>query len=133
MLVVSANTGVAGTTLDHLNLALALGVPFFIVVTKIDVAAKNVVERTLDQLLSVLSLNAKRRPFVVNDVDLALSPEARKIKAEPGGCVPIFLASSVTGKGLDILKAFLHVLPPYLNSAERETLEKVPAESVSMP
>ena len=125
MLVVSANTGVAGTTLDHLNLALALGVPFFIVVTKIDVTAKNVLARTLEQLMSVLLLNAKRNPLVITDCDSALSAEARTIKAESGGFVPIFLASSVTGKGLEFLKEFLHVLPPYLNSVERERLERV--------
>lgn len=43
MLTVSATSGVAGTTREHLGLALALEVPFFVVVTKQDVTRAQVI------------------------------------------------------------------------------------------
>ena len=42
--------------------------------------------------------------------------------------MPIFVVSSVTGKGLNLLTKFLHVLPPGLGALEREKLEQEPVE-----
>jgi len=42
MLIVSGNSGVVGTTREHLGLALALEVPFFVIVTKQDVTRPEV-------------------------------------------------------------------------------------------
>ena len=39
--------------------------------------------------------------------------------------VPIFLVSSVSGQGLDLLKKFLFVLPPKMTLKEREKSEQV--------
>ncbi|XP_051939904.1 GTP-binding protein 2-like isoform X2 [Hippocampus zosterae] len=54
MLVVGANTGIAGTTREHLGLAMALKVPIFIAVSKVDVCSRGAVERTLRQLERLL-------------------------------------------------------------------------------
>lgn len=51
MLVVSGSAGVLGMTREHLTLAMALDVPFFIVVTKTDVTSP---AQTLGNLESVL-------------------------------------------------------------------------------
>ena len=42
MLVVGANMGVSRMTREHLGISLAIGVPIFFVVTKIDIAPQNV-------------------------------------------------------------------------------------------
>lgn len=42
--------------------------------------------------------------------------------------VPIFVVSSVTGQGLNLLTQFLHLLPPGLGALEREKLEQDPVE-----
>ena len=44
MLMVGANAGVVGMTKEHLGLALALSVPVFVVVTKIDMCPPNVLQ-----------------------------------------------------------------------------------------
>ncbi|CAG0913245.1 unnamed protein product [Notodromas monacha] len=127
MLVISANTGIAGTTLDHLNLALALDVPFFIVVTKIDVTPSHVVEKTVAELQTFLRSETKRDPLMVcESADLSKARGVQSILC--ARIVPIFLLSSVTGKGLELLREFLHALPPYLSAVEREELEQLPVQ-----
>jgi len=42
MIIVGANMGVSRMTREHLGISLALGVPIFFVVTKIDIAPKEV-------------------------------------------------------------------------------------------
>ena len=54
MIVVGANMGVSKMTREHLGISLALGVPLFVVVTKIDIAPKNVYEETLATLQKIL-------------------------------------------------------------------------------
>ncbi len=61
MLVVSANIGIAGTTKEHIGLAMALQVPIFVVINKIDLCPKCLIERTLDQLTRLSrGLDARR-------------------------------------------------------------------------
>lgn len=50
MLVVSAICGVAGTTREHLGLALALEVPIVVVINKIDLASQESLSGTISQL-----------------------------------------------------------------------------------
>ena len=47
MLMVGANAGIVGMTKEHLGLALALSVPVFVVVTKIDMCPPNVLQVNL--------------------------------------------------------------------------------------
>lgn len=54
LLVVSAICGVAGTTREHLGLALALGVPIIFVVNKIDLASHDCLKNTISQLETLL-------------------------------------------------------------------------------
>ncbi|XP_061687128.1 GTP-binding protein 2-like isoform X2 [Syngnathoides biaculeatus] len=121
MLVVSANTGVAGTTREHLGLAMALKVPIFIAVSKVDVCSRVGVERTLRQLERLLKQpGCNKVPLVVHTPDDAV---AAAQQFAPAACVtPIFTLSSVSGKGLDLLKVFLNILPPLSNSKEQEEL-----------
>ncbi|KAI8925645.1 P-loop containing nucleoside triphosphate hydrolase protein [Entophlyctis helioformis] len=71
MLMVGANAGIIGMTKEHLGLALALQVPVYIVITKIDMCPKNVLESTINQLVKILK-----------------SPGCRKI--------PMFIRTSAT-------------------------------------
>lgn len=77
MLVVAANMGVVGTTKEHLALAMALEVPIFVVVTKIDLVSPATLSRTLSQLESFLkSPVCKRIPLRIETDDDALSTAA---------------------------------------------------------
>ncbi|XP_077428150.1 GTP-binding protein 2-like isoform X3 [Vanacampus margaritifer] len=121
MLVVSANTGIAGTTREHLGLAMALKVPIFIAVSKVDVCSRGGVERTLRQLERLLKQpGCNKVPLVVHTADDAV---AAAQQFAPAACVtPIFTLSSVSGKGLELLKVFLNILPPLSNSKQQEEL-----------
>uniref|UniRef100_A0A8C2H8B3 GTP binding protein 2 n=1 Tax=Cyprinus carpio TaxID=7962 RepID=A0A8C2H8B3_CYPCA len=121
MLVVSANTGIAGTTREHLGLAMALKVPIFIVVSKVDLCTKGTVERTVRQLERILKQpGCNKVPMLVSSTDDAVTA-AQKFAQSPS-ITPIFTLSSVSGESLDLLKVFFNILPPLSNSKEQEEL-----------
>ncbi|XP_051764432.1 GTP-binding protein 2b [Ctenopharyngodon idella] len=121
MLVVGANTGIAGTTREHLGLAMALKVPIFIVVSKVDLCGKSTVEKTVRQLERVLKQpGCNKVPMVVASPDDAVT--AAQQFAQSSSVTPIFTLSSVSGENLDLLKVFFNILPPLSNSKEQEEL-----------
>lgn len=66
-----------GTTREHLGFALALGVPIFVVVSKIDMCRRSQVMRTVRQLEQILkSPGCKKVPFRVETEDDALTAGA---------------------------------------------------------
>ncbi|KAM8859545.1 GTP-binding protein 2 isoform 1-T1 [Spinachia spinachia] len=121
MLVVSANTGIAGTTREHLGLAMALKVPIFIVISKVDLCTRATVERTVRQLERVLKQpGCNKVPMVVSSTDDAVA--AAQQFAQSPSITPIFTLSSVSGESLDLLKVFFNIIPPLSNSKEQEEL-----------
>ncbi|KAF7667937.1 hypothetical protein LDENG_00039270 [Lucifuga dentata] len=118
MLVVSANTGIAGTTREHLGLAMALKVPIFIVISKIDLCTRATVERTLERVLKQPGCN--KVPMVIGCTDDAVT--AAQQFAQSPNITPIFTLSSVSGESLDMLKVFFNIIPPLSNSKEQEEL-----------
>lgn len=70
MLQVGANAGIVGMTKEHLGLALALSVPVFVVVTKIDMCPPNVLQDTLRLLMRILkSPGCRKVPVMVKSSD----------------------------------------------------------------
>ncbi|KAK7575905.1 hypothetical protein V9T40_012191 [Parthenolecanium corni] len=108
MLMIGANAGIVGMTKEHLGLALALSVPVFVVVTKIDMCPPNVLEETLKLLNRMLrSQGCRKVPIMIKTVDDVVAG-AKNMLCER--LCPIFLVSSVTGENLDLLKTFLNLL-----------------------
>lgn len=70
-----ANAGVVGMTKEHLGLALALNVPVFVIVTKIDMCPPNVLQDTLKLLHKILkSAGCRKVPLLVrNPEDVVVS------------------------------------------------------------
>lgn len=67
---IGANAGVIGMTKEHLGLALALNVPVFVVVTKIDMCPPNVLQETLKLLTRILkSPGCRKIPVLVQNTD----------------------------------------------------------------
>lgn len=59
-----------GMTKEHLGLALALNVPVFVVVTKIDMCPPNVLQETLKMLQRILkSPGCRKIPVIVQNTD----------------------------------------------------------------
>lgn len=119
MLVVSATTGIAGTTKEHLGYALALGVPVIVVVNKVDLCPAPSLQRLLNQLENILkSPGCKKIPVRINSEDDAITVAS----SLDSRITPIFTVSCVTGRNLELILKFLHVLPPQRSHTERERL-----------
>lgn len=111
MLVVGANAGAQGMMKEHLGLALALRLPVFVLVTKIDMAPKSVLDQSLMQLKRILrSPGCSKRPLVVHSSDDVLTA-VQGMGSGRGAVAPVFLVSSVSGRGLDHLRQLLNYLP----------------------
>jgi len=111
LILVGANMGVQRMTKEHLGLALALKVPFVMVVTKIDIAPVHVLENTLSELKRILHLRGIKRIAMQIRTEEDSVRAARAIAAGEA-VVPLILISSVQGDGLALLRHFLNLLTP---------------------
>lgn len=113
MLMIGANAGVVGMTKEHLGLALALNVPVFVVITKIDMCPSNVMQNTMKLLHKVLkSPGCRKIPVMVsNEDDVVLA--ATNFATER--LCPIFTVSNVQGTNLHLLKSFMNLLMPKIH------------------
>lgn len=118
MLIIGANAGVVGMTKEHLGLALALSVPVFLIVTKIDMCPPNVLTETINNIQRLLkSPGCRKIPVIVaNEDDVIMS--ATNFASER--LCPIFQLSSVTGKNINLLKMFLNLLVSRTPKADDE-------------
>ncbi|EGG24686.1 GTP-binding protein 1 [Cavenderia fasciculata] len=96
MLMVSANNGCVGMTKEHLGIALALRVPVFVVVTKIDRCPENVMTETMNDIKKILkSPGSRKLPVVIHNHDDVVVA-ARSFVSDR--IAPIFCVSNVTGQ-----------------------------------
>ena len=61
MVVVGANHGITRMTKEHVGMAIALNVPLFVVVTKVDLCPEPVMRETMKQLHRLLKLPGARK------------------------------------------------------------------------
>lgn len=127
---------------------MALKVPIFIVISKVDLCTRATVERTVRQLERVLKQpGCNKVPMVIGSKDDAVMAVQQFVQSPkyviyipininkmfkdtcpdqdcvpPVSITPIFTLSSVSGESLDLLKVFLNVIPPLSNSKEQEEL-----------
>jgi GTPase len=110
----------------HLTLSLKLNVPLVVVITKLDLASKARLQKTLSKILSAVK-DVGRTPKILqpdqkqHDVLQRIPPEdhekalgLKRLIAESGDLtqyVPIVLTSSVKGTGVGLLHALLEGLP----------------------
>ncbi|XP_071961231.1 GTP-binding protein 1-like [Antedon mediterranea] len=131
MLMIGSNAGIIGMTKEHLGLALALNVPIFVVVTKIDMCPPNVLQDTLKLLLRILkSPGCRKIPVLVNSQDDVVT-SATNFSSER--VCPIFQVSNVTGENLDYLKMFLNLLTTRMKCDENDPAEFQIDDTYSVP
>ena len=72
MIVVGANMGVSRMTWEHLGIALALKIPFYIVITKVDISPPEIMEKTYDNLIKIIRFpSVDKLPILVdNETDI---------------------------------------------------------------
>jgi GTPase len=109
IVLVNGLAGVQKMTREHMGVLLALQIPFICVITKIDLAPANVLERTQSALVRLLkSQHVRKVPFVVRESkDIATCIENVAVHSK---LCPIFVLSSVTGKSIDLLTLYLSQL-----------------------
>ncbi len=101
VLVIGSNMGVLKMTREHLGIIKALNIPFFVVLTKIDICPENVLERTEREITRLIKKNFKK------EVTEDFNDTSNKVK--------MFKLSNVTGVGLDSLRTFLCGQKPTIN------------------
>jgi len=109
LLMVAANNGLIGMSKEHLGIALALNVPVMVVVTKIDICPPNILEQTTTQITRILkSPGARKIPIFIKNREDCVNTATQFISQR---ICPIFQVSNVTGENLDLVRAFLNILP----------------------
>ena len=87
---------------------MALQVPVYIVVTKIDMCPKNILDATLKQLIKILrSPGCRKVPVFIESTHDVIMATQNFVSER---ICPIFQVSNVNGQGLDLLKLFLNIL-----------------------
>jgi len=131
MLMVGANAGIVGMTKEHLGLALALSVPVFVVVTKIDMCPPNVLQETLKLLVKILkSPGCRKVPVMVKTADDVVLSATNFVSER---LCPIFQVSNVTGENMDFLKMFLNLLSTRSPNTNTEPAEFQIDDTYSVP
>ena len=123
VLTIGGNMGVQRMTKEHLGITLALKLPMFVVITKIDIAPAHILQQTLKRITKILKSNAANKmPYLIKTEEDVLTC-INSVSA--GTVVPIFLVSNVTGAHMDHLKTFLNLLPAKKEweSAKKEVRE----------
>lgn len=102
--IINSLAGVTKMTREHLGVLIALEIPFFCVVTKVDMCPENVFKATMTQLFKILkSPAAGKMPMQVRssaDLDTVCANESKRL-------CPVICVSSVSGKNIDLLCEFL--------------------------
>lgn len=131
MLMVGANAGVVGMAKEHLGLALALNVPVYVVVTKIDMCPPNVLQETLKMLQKLLkSPGCRKIPVLVQSLDDVVVSATNFTSQR---MCPIFQVSNVSGENLELLRMFLNLLSTRINSSSGEPAEFQIDDTFSVP
>ncbi len=119
MLVVAVNAGVMYMTREHLGIALSFRIPFYVVLSKIDLAGDLALHQRLGEVEQMLKMpGVNKVPLVVRNLDDVVVA-AKNMSS--GRIVPIFQVSNRTRAGLDLLTSFLNLLPPRLRWREHAT------------
>lgn len=109
--VIAANMGVLRMTREHLGITLGMNIPFFIVITKIDLAPENVLRKTLSDIFDLFKrfrshkrLNINKTPFILDS--------SRESPIDFNHEIPIIKTSNVSGENTDFLRNFVDNLKP---------------------
>lgn len=109
LLMVAANNGLIGMSKEHLGIALALNVPVMVVITKIDICPPQILEQTITQITRILkSPGARKIPIFIKNREECINTATQFVSQR---ICPIFQVSNVTGESLDLVRAFLNILP----------------------
>ena len=109
ILLIGSNMGVLRMTREHLGVIKALKIPFYIVLTKLDICPQNVLERTTNEITRLVERNFNKKVVFMDHKDINLTQKLENLNINDDKSVKMFKLSNVTGEGLDFLEIiFLH-------------------------
>lgn len=119
IIVIAANMGVSKMTKEHLSIVLALKIKFIIVVSKIDIAPKNIYEQTIKDIEKLIKITKRYDDikFINNNDNENENIEINDIYNK--NLIPIFKLSNTTGENVNILKEKLENLNSIYNWEDR--------------
>ena len=129
MILIGANMGVQRMTKEHIGIVISLGIPFFIVLTKIDIAPKEKKEKTITDITS--RIKAGFQKTILNVKSSSDATFAAQNVAD-GNLIPIFQISTVTEEGMNDLKTFLSNLSPKFPNFTDFCILKTPKDKTEM-
>lgn len=111
--IVMMDRDVLDMTIEHIIQCIANGVPFIIVMSKIDITPIDKVDKALSIIKKLISGPGSRKlsQLITSEEDVITCLQPLK----NGHLCPIFKISSVTGEGIHLLKKMLNILPPRIN------------------
>jgi GTPase len=112
--VIAANMGVLRMTKEHLSITLGMNIPFFIVLTKVDISPPNITKQTIRDIKALFKTR------IVSEDSLEIS-ETR---------IPLIKVSSVTGENIDTLRHFISHMKPFLTFKKDVSMVHFIIESV---
>jgi GTPase len=104
-------------TIENLQIIKAFKIPFFVILTKIDLVSPDDTLKQLNQLLN--EIDKHKTPLLIGSMN-----DFRLLDSENKKFIPIFCVSNVTGEGLDLVQKYLFKLTPNINENEQRKLEK---------
>lgn len=110
MIIVGANMGLSRMTKEHLGIVLALEIPFFIVMTKVDMVAEETMKKTVKTLNKLMGCSVVNKKAMIVDYE---NPEELSIAVSAlvsTRVVPIFKVSNVNQFGIEPLRRFIFEL-----------------------
>lgn len=121
MVIVGANHGIQRMTREHIGLCCALKVPFYVVITKVDMCPEQVFKETEMKVKKILKRAGRKAYFIRNekeDVEKAVT-----CMTAGNQFAPIFEVSSVSGVGINGLRDFIRKLTVENSVKPFETVE----------
>lgn len=107
VIVVAANMGVSRMTIEHMDIVVAMNIPFIFLVTKIDVPSPSIVKTTVSDIISSVSKVDKN--LVTRTIGGSTKLE-EVVEGFKKGEVPIIGISNKSGKNVTLARTFLSSL-----------------------
>jgi GTPase len=106
--LVGGNMGVQKMTKEHIGVAIALEIPLFVVITKVDLAPENVLKKTLKDLFKILKHpQCGKMPLLMKksgDIDMCFGDSNGSLQSR---ICPVFVVSATKGTNMDLLRTFI--------------------------
>ena len=138
IVIVGANMGIGKMTKEHILILHCLKIPFIVVITKIDIAPKEIYKKTRDDLTLFLKKKAlDKMPIYIEKEQEKLSDKTflyiKSMNDRQIRIVPVICVSNTKGHNINFIKQFIINLesPSYLSYIKNE-ITNIPQLSTSI-